>query len=148
MNKTLLQLYLMLLEKLLILEHVTNSWGDGYFLPGLECLLSILDCSIKLRLGGLRNLSNNLLGCLWYVQSASVFLIYHLLDWQHRRWGDPVIQPIDHWWSSCTILIMMVKYFCCRSDEIRVNECWTIRLTDLANLLLTACVSIRYLNII
>jgi hypothetical protein len=47
-----------LLEKFLILEHVSHSGGNGHFLPGLEGIFGVLDCCIELILGGLGNLSD------------------------------------------------------------------------------------------
>ncbi len=40
--------YLMLLDELLILKHVSDSGRDGHFLPGLEGLLGVLDGNVEL----------------------------------------------------------------------------------------------------
>ncbi len=56
--------YLVLLEELLILEHVPHSGGDGHLLPCLECLGSVLYGGVELGLGGLGDLADELLGSL------------------------------------------------------------------------------------
>lgn len=43
--------YLMSLEQVLILEHVTDSGRDGHLLPCLEGLLGILDCGVEFFVG-------------------------------------------------------------------------------------------------
>jgi hypothetical protein len=55
-------LYLVLLEELLVLEHVPHSRRDGHLLPGLEGLLRVGHGRIELRLRALRHLADQLLG--------------------------------------------------------------------------------------
>ena len=52
----------MLLEELLVLEHVSDSGGDGNLLPGLEGVLSVGNSLVELSLGGLGDLADDVLG--------------------------------------------------------------------------------------
>ena len=56
--------YLMNLQEILILEHVSNTGANGYLLPCFEGVLSIFNGGIELVVSGLRDLANNLLGSL------------------------------------------------------------------------------------
>jgi hypothetical protein len=58
--------YLMNLEEVLILKHVSNTSADGSFLPCFEGILSVLDGSIELLASGLRDLANKLLCGLYF----------------------------------------------------------------------------------
>ncbi len=64
----------MLLDELLILEHVSDSGRDWDLSPGLESLGCVLNCGIELGLGGLRDLSDQFLGGLFTVRSDGVSL--------------------------------------------------------------------------
>lgn len=56
------QSILVLLEELLILEHVADTGGDWNLLPGLEGVLSASNSLVELGLGGLWDLADNVLG--------------------------------------------------------------------------------------
>ncbi len=70
--------YLVLLDELLILEHVSDSGRDGGLLPGLEGLGCVLDSDIELGSGCLGNSSDEGLGSLniLYLRLDKIFTIY------------------------------------------------------------------------
>ena len=57
--------YLVGLDQLLILKHMSHSGGDGDLFPSLEGVLGILDGGVEFVSGGLRNSTDKLLGSLY-----------------------------------------------------------------------------------
>jgi len=51
-----------LLEELLVLQHISNTLGDWSLRPSLECIFSVLHSAVELVLGGHGNLSGDILG--------------------------------------------------------------------------------------
>ena len=54
--------YLVLLEELLVLEHVSHSGGDGHVSPHLLSFASVSNDLVEFILGGLRDLADHLVG--------------------------------------------------------------------------------------
>ena len=56
------KLALVLLQKLLVFQHISDALANGNLRPGLESILSILDSFVELSLGGHGNFTDDILG--------------------------------------------------------------------------------------
>ena len=92
--------YLVLLEELLILEHVANTSRDWSFLPCLKGLLCVGNCSVKLRLGGLWYFADQFLGSLNYKNDQQIYVLY-------SKWILFIMQSIAYWVNDIKLEISL-----------------------------------------